>query len=99
VVTGDFFREVPRGADAYILKSVIHDWNDDESLAILKNCRIAMHEKSTLLLVERIMPEVMERSLNQQRMAINDINMLAMPGGRNEPRRSIGRCLPMPASS
>lgn len=82
VVTGDFFREVPKGADAYILKSVIHDWNDDESLAILKNCRIAMHEKSTLLLVERIMPEVMERSLNQQRMAMIDINMLAMPGGQ-----------------
>jgi orsellinic acid C2-O-methyltransferase len=82
VVAGDFFREVPKGADAYILKSVIHDWDDDSSIAILTNCRIAMHENSRLLLVERVMPEVMERSLNQQRMAMIDINMLAMPGGQ-----------------
>jgi hypothetical protein len=82
VICGDFFREVPEGADAYILKSVIHDWDDDASVAILKNCRIAMSEKSKLLLVERIMPEKMTHSLNQQRMAMIDINMLAMPGGQ-----------------
>ena len=73
---------MPKGADAYILKSVIHDWDDDSSIAILTNCRIAMHENSRLLLVERVMPEVMERSLNQQRMAMIDINMMAMPGGQ-----------------
>ena len=82
VVAGDFFREVPKGADAYILKSVIHDWDDDAAAAILGNCRIAMHENSKLLLVERVMPETMEHSLAQQRMAMIDINMLAMPGGQ-----------------
>jgi O-methyltransferase domain len=41
-----------------------------------------MHENSRLLLVERVMPEVMERSLSQQRMAMIDINMMAMPGGQ-----------------
>ena len=82
VVAGDFFREVPQRADAYILKSVIHDWDDDASVAILRNCRVATHEKSKLLLVERVMPETMQHSLNQQRMAMIDINMLAMPGGQ-----------------
>jgi hypothetical protein len=82
VISGDFFREVPKAAAAYILKSVIHDWDDEASVAILKNCRVAMHEKSKLLLVERVMPETMQRSPNQQRMAMLDINMLAMPGGQ-----------------
>lgn len=82
VVSGDFFREVPKGADAYILKSVIHDWDDDASVAILGNCRVAMHEKSKLLLVERVMPETMAHSPSQQRMAMIDINMLAMQGGQ-----------------
>jgi hypothetical protein len=98
VICGDFFREVPEGADAYILKSVIHDWDDDASVAILRNCRIAMHKKSKLLIVERVMPEIMQQSLNQQRMAMIDINMLAMPGGGSEPRPNTERCLPMPVS-
>ncbi len=82
VISGDFFREVPGGAGGYILKSVIHDWDDDASVAILKNCRIAMHDKSKLLLVERVMPEIMKHSPHEQRMAMIDINMLAMQGGR-----------------
>jgi orsellinic acid C2-O-methyltransferase len=82
VIFGDFFREVPEGADAYILKSVIHDWSDDASVSILKNCRIAMGENSRLLLVERVMPERIECLPNQQRMAMLDMNMLAIPGGQ-----------------
>jgi O-methyltransferase domain len=82
VIAGDFFRSVPEGADAYILKNVIHDWNDDESVAILKNCRSAMHQASRLLLVERVMPDKMEAMPSHQRMAMLDMNMLAMPGGR-----------------
>jgi hypothetical protein len=82
VISGDFFRSVPAGADAYILKSVIHDWNDDASVAILRNCRVAMHDKGKLLLVERVMPETMEPSPGLQRMAMLDINMLVAQGGR-----------------
>jgi len=82
VVAGDFFRSVPEGADAYILKSIIHDWDDDQSLAILKNCREAMHRNSKILLLERVMPEKMEPTPANRRMAMADMNMLAMPGGR-----------------
>ena len=82
VAAGDFFRSVPEGADAYILKNIIHDWDDDASVAIFKNCREAMHQTSKLLLVERVMPERMEASPTNQRMAMLDMNMLAMPGGQ-----------------
>jgi hypothetical protein len=73
---------VSNGADAYILKSVIHDWDDDRSVLILKNCRRAMSGNGKLLLVERVMPTRMWASPSHQRMAMIDINMLAIPGGR-----------------
>jgi hypothetical protein len=57
VAPGDFFQAVPAGADAYLLKYVIHDWDDERSLAILKNCRRAMTNDAKLLLVETIVPE------------------------------------------
>ena len=82
VVAGDFFRSVPEGADAYILKFIIHDWDDEQSLAILKNCRKATHQASKVLLIERVMPEKMEATPANQRMAMADMNMLAMPGGQ-----------------
>jgi len=83
VVGGDFFRSVPEGADAaYILKFIIHDWDDEQSLAILKNCHKAMLQKSKILLLERVMPEKMESTPANRRMAMADMNMLAMPGGR-----------------
>jgi hypothetical protein len=53
VIGGSFFDKVPAGGDAYILRQIIHDWNDERSLAILRNCRAAMTETGRLLLVER----------------------------------------------
>jgi len=82
VVTGDFFHLVPAGADAYILKNVIHDWDDERAVAILKNCRRAMERRARLLLVERVMPERMEVSARLQQMALLDVHMLLGPGGR-----------------
>jgi SAM-dependent methyltransferase len=51
---GDFFKEVSSGADAYILKHVIHDWNDDRAVTILKSCYRAMSENGKLLIVEGV---------------------------------------------
>lgn len=81
-VAGDFFKEVPAGAQTYILKSVIHDWNDEDSVAILRACRRATGEQGRLLIIERIMPELMTATPENQRKAMLDMNMLAMPGGR-----------------
>jgi SAM-dependent methyltransferase len=75
-VEGDFFKSVPKGADAYILKSVIHDWDDNNSKRILENCCQAMGERGRLLLVERVVPERLEVSANHQAVVRNDLTML-----------------------
>jgi len=62
VMAGNFFDSVPKGADAYILKKVIHDWGDERVLAILRNCHRAMPERGLLLLVEPVIPSGNESS-------------------------------------
>lgn len=81
-ITGDFFESIPVRADGYLLKSVIHDWNDEQSLRILKNCGETMLGGDKLLLVEQIMPLQMESSLLHQDLARRDLSMLIGPGGR-----------------
>ena len=54
---GSFFDSVPSGGDAYVLKNVIHDWPDEQAVAILRNVRAAVGADSTVLLVETVLPE------------------------------------------
>ncbi|HXG76249.1 MAG TPA: methyltransferase [Gaiellaceae bacterium] len=75
VVAGDFFEEVPGGADAYLLKSILHDWEDEESIAILRNVRRA---GGVLLVVERVVGPPNEGP----EAKLSDLNMLVAPGGR-----------------
>jgi hypothetical protein len=79
-VTGDFFTSVPEGADAYLLSSVIHDWDDDRAIKILRNCRSAMTmtKNSRVLLVDTIIPDAASASFSK----LLDLNMLVMNGGR-----------------
>jgi SAM-dependent methyltransferase len=53
---GDFFSGVPAGADAYILRHIIHDWEDQDAMAILRECRKAMKPDSKILIVEMVIP-------------------------------------------
>jgi DNA-binding HxlR family transcriptional regulator/ubiquinone/menaquinone biosynthesis C-methylase UbiE len=80
-VPGDFFKSVPAIADAIILKSVIHDWNDARSISILRNCRQALPSNGKLLLVERLMPEKPTATDEDKAHAMSDLNMLRGPGG------------------
>ncbi len=57
VEAGSFFERVPTGGDAYVLKHIIHDWSDDEAVAILRNLRAACGTTATVLLVELVIPE------------------------------------------
>jgi len=77
VVGGSFFEEIPSGADAYLLRHIIHDWDDERSTVILKNCRRAMSKDNRLLLVESVIPAGNEPSFGK----LLDLNMLVMPGG------------------
>jgi hypothetical protein len=54
VIGGDFFKSVPEGGDAYLLKGVIHDWPDQDAIRILRNTHRAMGPKGTLLLIENV---------------------------------------------
>jgi hypothetical protein len=77
IVSGDFFRSVPPGGDAYILSRVIHDWADDKAIAILKVVRGALHPKGRLLLFE-----TMIRADNRLSYPLlSDLNMVIRTGG------------------
>jgi O-methyltransferase domain/Dimerisation domain len=82
IIGGDIFASVAEGGTAYILSQVIHDWDDDRTIAIFKNCRRAMKDKAKLLLVERILPARAEQSVALQRAFMLDVHMMAMTGGR-----------------
>jgi hypothetical protein len=89
LVTGSFFQTIPAGADAYLLKSIIHDWDDAAALAILQRCRVAIPDHGRLLLVEHVLKPV-----NQPDPArFSDLNMLVMLGGQErDPDEFEGLC-------
>jgi hypothetical protein len=78
VLAGNFFEAVPSGGDTYVLKKVIHDWDDERAIAILRNCHRAMPDGSRLLLVEPVIPLGNELSFPK----LLDLLMLVWtPGG------------------
>ena len=78
VVTGSFFDGVPSGGDAYVLKYILHDWDDEDALAILRACRQAMAADAAVLVIERDLGRPGERLESK----ISDLNMLVSLGGR-----------------
>ncbi|WP_328875790.1 acetylserotonin O-methyltransferase [Streptomyces sp. NBC_00287] len=81
ITTGDFFTAVPAGGDAYVLKSVIHDWDDELARTVLRRCREAMPEQAKLLLVEPVLPDE-NGPAAELSVVLSDLNMLVMAGGR-----------------
>jgi O-methyltransferase domain len=77
IVEGNFFESVPDGADAYLLRHIIHDWTDEQSVQILRNCRKVMPSEGKLLIVEAVVPAGNEPSLAKS----FDMAMLVFPGG------------------
>ena len=92
-VAGDFFEAVPAIADAIILKSIIHDWDDARSVTILRNCRRALPDSGKLLLVERLMPEIPTMSDEDREQALSDLNMLRGPGGLERTKKQYRELL------
>jgi hypothetical protein len=76
-VAGSFFDSVPVKADAYVLRHIIHDWDDAKSAQILRNIRQSMPEGSKLLVIEHVLPPGDVPSFGK----LLDLNMLVMPGG------------------
>jgi hypothetical protein len=79
LAAGNFFESVPEGGDAYILKYIIHDWDDERAIAILKQCHNVMPANGKILVAEQVIPPGNEPFMGK----LLDLNMLAvLPGGR-----------------
>jgi hypothetical protein len=76
-VSGDFFKQVP-AADSYVMKHIIHDWDDEKALTILRNIHRAMRGNGKVILIESVIPATNEPHLGKW----VDLEMLALPGGK-----------------
>jgi len=86
---GSFFDSVPAGGDAYILKHVLHNWDDERALTILGNIKRAMLPESRLVIIEILLPEGNEPNLG----FLTDLNLLALFGGKERTERETRELL------
>ncbi|GAA3748621.1 methyltransferase [Salinactinospora qingdaonensis] len=89
VVGGDFFSGVPSGGDAYVLAQILHDWNDEQAIAILRQCNQAMPPQGRLLILEQVIPEDGE----PHPARLLDLHMLVLLGGREREESAWRRLL------
>lgn len=77
-VGGDFFKEVPVRADAYVMRWILHDWSDDECVAILSNVRKSASPDARLMVVDSVISEAPDFDMGKWM----DLNMMVMTSGR-----------------
>jgi hypothetical protein len=82
VVGGSFFESVPGGADAYLLRHIIHDWDDERSTCILRNIHRVLGDGGRLLVVESVIPAGNDPCFGK----LLDLTMLVIPGGQERTR-------------
>ena len=92
LVAGDFFESVVPGGDAYVLKWIVHDWDDQRALRILERCRQALPDAGRLLLVETVLPPGNTPSSGK----LADLAMMVWTGGRERTEAEY-RALPAAA--
>lgn len=83
VIGGSFFESIPGGADAYLMRHIIHDWDDEKATLILKNVHRAMGKDGRLLVVEGVIPPGNAPSFGK----LLDLTMLTIPGGKERTER------------
>ncbi len=88
-IAGDFFKAVPAGGDAYVMKWIIHDWDDERAITILKNCRAQIGPDGRLIIVDCVVPETNEPHFSK----FIDLNMLVMTGGKERTEREFATLL------
>jgi hypothetical protein len=89
VEEGDFFVTLPASADVYLLKAVLHNWDDEHCAAILATVRAAMRPDSRLILVERVLPDRVTNCAASQSVVRSDLNMLIGLGGRERTQQEF----------
>src|SRR5204862_1635538 len=104
LVAGSMFENIPAGADAYIMKFIIHDWYDAECIKILSQCRKGIRPGGRLLVVDQVVPARNEPGISK----LMDLEMLVLPGGMERTEKQfrelfaasgfqLERIIPMPA--
>ena len=88
-ISGDFFKDVPAGGDAYIMKWIIHDWDDEKSNTILRNIRKRIPANGRLILIDCVVPETSEPHFSK----FIDLTMLVMTGGKERTEKEFRELL------
>ncbi|MFE0019619.1 methyltransferase [Amycolatopsis sp. NPDC059021] len=86
VVAGDFREAVPQGADLYVIKSALHNWDDDQAAVILGNCRAAMNQGGRVLIADPVLPDVLSEDERLFDPYLMDLHMLVVVGGKERTR-------------
>jgi len=81
VHAGDFFAGLPAGADAALLKSVLHDWDDARAAELLATCRQALGTGGRLIVVERLVPAPIGTTAEHREVVASDLTMMVATGG------------------
>src|SRR5260370_25616051 len=81
-VEGSFFESIPRSGDVYLLRSIIHDWDDARGAGILVPCRQAMGPSARLVLIERYLPDQVDSPASALGPVMSDLHMMVALGGR-----------------
>lgn len=82
-IVGDLLQSVPTGADVYLMRCVLHGYDDESALSILRNVRHVMHPSCRLLLIEVVLPDAIGKpDPNIERLMMSDLNMLVVTGGQ-----------------
>jgi len=90
IVAGDFFADVPDGADGYLLANVLHDWDDGRAVQVLQACRRAMGGGGRVLIIERLIPDDPREAVP---VLLSDLNMLLLSGGQERTNAEYGMLL------
>lgn len=88
VCAGDFFAHLPEGESVYLLKSVLHDWDDEHAVRLLARCRAAMADGGAVVVVEPVLPDVATPAAAG--MVMSDLNMLVNTGGQERTEGEYG---------
>ncbi|TDT97564.1 O-methyltransferase [Streptomyces sp. 846.5] len=92
-VVGDFFEEVPGGGDVYLLRHILHDWDDESCLRILRTCRRLMPESARLVVIETLMAVPGADRATRRAAALMDLYMMSVVNGRERKLDELVRLL------
>ena len=88
LIAADLTQSIPAGADVYMLKHVLHGYQDADAITVLRNCRAAIPQNGSLLVIEFVLPPLVSQADPQlEGRLMSDLNMLAVTGGRERSER------------